>query len=64
MARDEVDRCEAQLIPDLQQRVSDLTRALNGLVAAVGDMSLANRQEALAAARRVLANVTPRQPAG
>lgn len=65
MARDEVDRLvsmrmdldryEAQLIPDLQQMVFDLTRALKGLVAASGDMSVANREEALAGARRVLA---------
>ena len=64
MARDEVDplilmrkdldRYEAQLIPDLQQQVLDLTRALKGLVAASGDVSLANREEALAIARRVL----------
>lgn len=60
----DLDRYEAQLIPDLQQRVSDLTRALKGLVAAAGDMSLANRQEALAAARRVLANATSRPSAG
>jgi hypothetical protein len=65
LARDEVDRLvlmrmdldryEAQLIPDLQQQVLDLTRALRALVAAAGDSSLANREEALATARRVLA---------
>lgn len=64
MARDEVDRLvlmrmdldryEAQLIPDLQQQVLDLTRALKALVAAAGDMSEANREEALGTARRVL----------
>jgi hypothetical protein len=69
MARDEVDRLvmmrmdldryEAQLIPDLQQQVFDLTRALKGLVAASGDASLANRREALATARRVLSRAGP-----
>jgi len=67
MAGDEVDRLdldryEAQLIPDLQVRVRELTRALRGLVAAAGDMSLANRDEALATARRVLANAGPLAP--
>jgi hypothetical protein len=66
MARDEVDRLvlmrmdldryEAQLIPDLQQQVLDLTRALRALVAAVGDISEANRDEAMSTARRVLAH--------
>jgi hypothetical protein len=70
MARDEVDRLvstrmdldryEAQVVPDLQQMVFDLTRALKGLVAASGDMSVANREEALASARRVLAQIAPR----
>jgi hypothetical protein len=70
MARDEVDRLvsmrmdldryEAQLVPDLQQMVFDLTRALKGLVAASGDMSVANREEALAGARRVLAQAALR----
>ena len=50
----ELDRYISQLIPDLQQ-VFDLTRALKGMVAAAGDTSLANREEALAKARRVLA---------
>jgi hypothetical protein len=69
MARDEVDRLvqmrmdldryEAQLIPDLQQLVLDLTRALRGLVAASGDMSVANREQALATAQRVLAQARP-----
>lgn len=68
MARDEVDRLvmmrmdldryEGQLIPDLQQQVFDLTRALKGLVPASGDTgldtSLANQKKALATARRVL----------
>jgi hypothetical protein len=64
MARDEVDRLvlmrmdldryEAQLIPDLQQQVFDLTRALKGLVEASGDASRANQKEALTTARRVL----------
>lgn len=48
------ERYEAQLIPDLRLRVVDLTRALRALVAAAEDMSLANRQEALRTARRVL----------
>jgi hypothetical protein len=50
----ELDRYTSQLIPGLQQ-VFDLTRALKGMVAAAGDTSLANREEALAKARRVLA---------
>lgn len=67
MSRDEVDRFvlmrldldryEAQLIPDLQQQVLDLTRALKGMVAAADDVSVANREEALAAARRLLASL-------
>ncbi|HET9781324.1 MAG TPA: hypothetical protein VFR33_06050 [Candidatus Dormibacteraeota bacterium] len=67
MARDEVDRMvlmkvdldryEAQLIPNLQQRVFDLTRALKAMVVAAEDASLANRDEALACARRVLASL-------
>lgn len=48
------ERSEALLIPDLQQRVVDLTRALRAVVAAAEDMSFANRQEALRTARRVL----------
>jgi hypothetical protein len=70
MARNEVDRLDAmrmnldtyqaQLIPDLQQLVFDLTRALKGLVAASGDISVANREEALAGARRVLARAAVR----
>lgn len=55
LMRMDLDRYEAQLIPDLQQQVLDLTRALKGLVAASGDVSLANREEALATARRALA---------
>ena len=55
----DLDRYEAQLIPDLQQRVFDLTRALKGMVAAAEDLSLANRDEALARARRVLASLLP-----
>jgi hypothetical protein len=50
------------LFVDLQARVADLTRALRGVVAAAGDMSLANREEAMATARRVLAQATPRMP--
>lgn len=70
MARDEVDRLilmrmdldryEAKLIPDLQQQVFALTRALKGLIAAAGDVSLANREEALLTARRVLAQAGTR----
>jgi hypothetical protein len=69
MARDEVDRLilmrmdldryEAQLIPDLQQQVLDLTRALKGLVAASGDTSRANQEQALDTARRVLQAGSP-----
>ena len=50
----DLDRYEAQLIPDLQQRVIDLTRALEELIAASGDASAGNREEALRHARRVL----------
>ena len=53
----DLDRYEAQLIPDLQQQVLDLFRALRGLVAAADDLSPANRKEALTNARRVLAHV-------
>ena len=42
-----------------QHQVLDLTRALRAMVAAAGDVSLANREEALANARRVLARVAP-----
>ena len=55
----DLDRYEAQLIPDLQQRVIDLTRALKSMVAAADDVSVANRDEALAAARRILASLNP-----
>ena len=48
------ERSEALLIPDLQQRVVDLTRALRAVVDAADDMSFANRREALRTARRVL----------
>jgi hypothetical protein len=58
--RMDLDRYEAQLIPDLQQLVFDLTRALKGLVAASEDLSVANREEALAGARRVLARAAGR----
>ena len=51
----DLDRYTSQLIPDLQQQVFDLTHALRGMVVADGDTSLANREEALAKARRVLA---------
>ena len=55
----DLDRYEAQLIPDLQQRVFDVTRALKAMIAAADDVSVANRDEALAAARRVLASLNP-----
>lgn len=55
----ESDPYAAQMIPVLQHQVIDLTRALKALVAASGDASLANREEALAAARRVLARSGP-----
>jgi hypothetical protein len=58
----DLDRYATQLIPDLQQQVFDLTCALRGLLAATGDMSLANREEALATARRVLARATDKFP--
>ena len=54
LMRMDLDRYEAQLIPDLQQRVADLTRALKGLVEASGDASLANQKEAISVARRIL----------
>jgi hypothetical protein len=50
----DLDRYEAQVIPDLQQRVIDLTRALEELIAASSDASAGNREEALRHARRVL----------
>jgi hypothetical protein len=59
MMRMDLDRYEAQLIPDLQQQVLDLTRALKGLVAASGDTSRANQEEALDRARRVLQAGSP-----
>jgi hypothetical protein len=60
MMRLDLDRYEAQLIPDLQQQVCDLTRALKGLVAASGDTSFANRKEALATAKRILSQAGSR----
>jgi hypothetical protein len=64
LMRMDLDRYETQLIPDLRQQVVDLTRALRGLVEASGDARLANRTEALSAARRVLSQApsgpTPR----
>ena len=58
-ARIDLDRPDALLIPDLQQRISDLTRALQAMVVAAEDRSRANREEALARARRVLALSPP-----
>jgi len=55
----DVDRYQTQVIPDLQQRVGDLTRALKDLVGAVGvarsDPALASQVEgATARAQQVL----------
>ena len=55
----DVDRYQTRLIPDLQQRVGDLTRALKDLVGAVGvarqDPALASQVEgATATAQQVL----------
>jgi hypothetical protein len=54
LTRMDLDRYEAQVIPDLHERLRDLTLALEGVVAASEDASLSNRTEALARARRVL----------
>ena len=59
----DLDRYEAQLIPDLEQQVFNLTRALKALVAAAGDLSHANQAEALAGALRVLGQAGSRPPA-
>lgn len=74
MARDEIDRLvlmrmdldryEGQLIPDLQQQVLDLTRALKLLVAASGETNVANRNEALDNARRALIRARSRPTSG
>ena len=55
----DVDRYQTQVIPDLQQRVGDLTRALKDLVGAVGvarqHLPLASQVEgATARAQQVL----------
>ena len=55
----DVDRYQTQVMPDLQQRVGDLTRALKDLVGAVGvarqDPALASQVEgATARAQQVL----------
>ena len=42
--------------PDLLERVHDLTLALKGLVAATGDASSSNQEQALAKAQDVLSN--------
>jgi hypothetical protein len=55
----DLDRYEAEVIPDLRDRVRDLTVALEGLVAAAHDASQSNRDEALATGRRVLAKGRP-----
>jgi hypothetical protein len=54
LMRMDVDRYEAQLIPDLQARVQDLTQALELLVAAAADASRSNLLEAVARAKQVL----------
>jgi hypothetical protein len=64
MMRTDLDRYEAELIPDLQQRVLDLTRALKVLIAASGDTNLANQKEALAIARRTLSQPGSRPTPG
>ena len=64
MLRHNADRLhEAELVPDLQHAVDDLTRALKGMVAAAEDLSFANREAALATARRVLAQTSSRRTA-
>ena len=55
MMRMDLDRYEAQLIPDLHERVRNLTLALQGLVAAARDLNPNNLEEALAIAQRLLA---------
>lgn len=60
LMRKDLHRYEAQVIPDLLEQVRDLTLALKGLVAASGDVSRDNREEALMAAERALAKPTSR----
>ena len=50
----DVDRYEAQLIPELNARVQDLEQALAILVAAVRDTSRENLVEAMGRAERAL----------
>ena len=54
--RSDADQEPAQANPDLYARVHDLTLALKGLVAAAGDTSPNNQEQALARAQRVLNN--------
>lgn len=54
LMRSDVDRYEAQLIPDLNTKIHDLTLALKTLVAAIPDDSGGNLAEAAAHAKRVL----------
>jgi hypothetical protein len=54
LMRMDVDRYEAQLIPDLHARVHELTQALELLLAAVADASGSNLLEAVARANRAL----------
>jgi hypothetical protein len=54
LMRMDVDRYEAELIPNLNARVQELEQALQILVAAVADDSRSNLVEATARASRVL----------
>ncbi|TMD20943.1 MAG: hypothetical protein E6I98_03675 [Chloroflexi bacterium] len=65
----DVDRYQTQVIPDLQQRVGELTRALKDLVGAVGvarhNPALANQVEgATARAQHVLEAGLPNTKGG
>ena len=65
----DVDRYQTQVIPDLQQRVGELARALKDLVAAVGvarqDPALASQVEgATSRAQQVLAAGHPHTKGG
>lgn len=54
LEQDEMDRYDAQLIPDLNARVEELTQTLELVLAAVADDSRGNLLEAVARARAVL----------
>lgn len=68
----DVDRYQTQVIPDLQQRVGELTRALKDLVGAVGAVGAARQNPALASqvdgscarAQKVLEAVLPQTHGG